>query len=94
MLKENKINKQLEKFGGQAYNDSPDVNKDSKAYIYANEWAQALWDAAKYTTMAALWARALPVRAPVSTTPALANPALPHYTAILPWPNGWYILPY
>ena len=21
----------------QAYNDSPDVNKDSKAYIYANE---------------------------------------------------------
>ena len=87
----------------QAYNDSPDVNKDSKAYIYANEWTQALWDAAKYTTMAALWARALPVRTAPTTTPTItnlglpnytANPGLPNYTAIIPWPNGWYILWY
>ena len=78
----------------QAYNDSPDVDKNSKAYIYANEWTQALWDAAKYMTAAALWRKVLPTRTTVSTTPALANPALPHYTAILPWVNGWYILWY
>ena len=78
----------------QAYVDNDNVDKNSKAYIYANEWIQALWDAAKYMTAAALWRKVLPTRAPVPTTPALANPALPHYTAIIPWANGWYILPY
>lgn len=65
------------------------VDRNSKAYIYANEWAKAFWDTTKYIDMAALWARALPVRTPVSTAPAL-----PNYKAILPWPNGWYILWY
>ena len=101
---EREQNKQtIREVWGQAYNDSPDVDKNSKAYIYANEWTQALWDAAKYTTMAALWTRALPVRTAPTTTPTVtnlglpnytANPGLPNYRAILPWPNGWYILWY
>ena len=46
--------KTMREIWAQAYNDNPNVNKDSKAYIYANEWAQALWDLARDMDAAAM----------------------------------------
>lgn len=73
----------------EAYNDSPTVNKDSKAYIYANEGAQWLWDLSRDMTVAAMVTpnvRTVPYNGPYELGyRAIPNRTLWYSTQALPY---------